>query len=137
MRIVADTNVLISSTFWYGNSDKIIEKTENKEIVLVISKEIIKEFIEVLNYEEIQEKIKNKGLEMRRTVEKIMAISDIVDPIKKIDVIKEDPDDNKILECAFEGSVDYIITKDNHLLKLKEFEGIKIINPAEFLEKLK
>ena len=134
MKITIDTNVLISGSLWKGASDKILERIENKEIELVLSKEIIEEFSEVLNYEEIQNKIKDKNLEMKRTLEKIISISTIVEPKLKFDTVKDDSDDNKILECAFEGKVDYIISKDNHLLNLKEVQGIKILTPEEFLK---
>ena len=60
-------------------------------------------------------------------------VNKIIIPNRKTSVIREDPDDNMILECAIEGNVDYLITNDNHLLKLKEFEGIKIVNPIDFL----
>ncbi len=134
MKITVDTNVLISSAFWYGSSFKIIEKVENKEIELVLSREILEEFMNVLNYEEIQQKIKNKNLEMKRTVEKIISISRIVEPEQRLNVVKEDDKDNKIIECAIEGDVGYIISQDNHLLKLKEYKGIKIILPEDFLK---
>ena len=137
MRITVDTNVLISSTFWCGDSDKIIEKVEHKKLELVLSKEIIEEFAKVLGYEEIQQKIKDKNLEMRRTVEKIVSISKIIDTKQEFDVITEDSDDNKILECAVEGNADYIVSQDVHLLKLKEFNGIKILTPEEFLDVLR
>src|SRR3989344_2501232 len=127
MKITVDTNVLISATFWYGDSERIIEKIESKDIELVLSKEIIEEFARVLNYRDIKEKIKNKNLEIKRTVEKIISISKIVEPLEKLNIVNEDPDDNKILECAKSGEVDFIISNDNHLLKLKEFENIKII----------
>src|SRR3989344_2390387 len=129
MRITVDTNVLISATFWKGNSFRIIEKVENKELDLVLSKDIIKEFIGVLNYEEIQDKIKDKNLEMQRTVEDIISISIVIEPEQEFNIIKDDVKDNIILECAFEGKVDYIITNDKHLLNLKEFKNIKIITP--------
>ena len=83
MKITVDTNVLISATFWYGSSNEIIEKVENKEIALILSKEIIEEFSNVLDYEEIQEKIKDKNLEMKKTVEKIVSISTIIEPTQK------------------------------------------------------
>ncbi|MFH1209698.1 MAG: putative toxin-antitoxin system toxin component, PIN family [archaeon] len=134
MRITVDTNILISATFWKGNSFRIIEKVENKELELVLSKDIIKEFIGVLNYEEIQDKIKDKNLEMQKTVEDIISISIVIEPQQKFDIIKDDVKDNIIIESAFEGKVDYIITKDKHLLKLKEFRSIKIISPEEFLK---
>jgi len=69
MRITVDTNVLISATFWYGDSNEIIEKAERKEIELVLSREIIEEFARALSYKELQEKIKNKNLEMKRTID--------------------------------------------------------------------
>ena len=134
MRITVDTNVLISASFWEGASYKIIWKVENKEIELVISKEIIEEFVNVLEYEEIQRKIKNKNLKMKRTVEKIVFLSTIVEPKQSFNVVEDDPDDNKIIECAVEGNVDYIVSQDKHLLKLREFEGIKIITSKTFLE---
>ncbi len=133
MKITVDTNVLISATFWRGDSNRIIEKVERKEIGLVLSKEIIEEFARVLNYQEIQEKIKNRHLEMMRTVEKIISLSTIVESVEKVNIVKEDAEDNKILECAKAGNVNYIVSNDHHLLNLKEFGGIKIVSPAEFL----
>jgi len=134
MKITVDTNVLISATFWYGDSERIIEKIESKDIELVLSKEIIEEFARVLNYRDIKEKIKNKNLEIKRTVEKIISISKIVEPLEKLNIVNEDPDDNKILECAKSGEVDFIISNDNHLLKLKEFENIKIITSKMLID---
>ena len=84
MKITLDTNVLISATFWHGDSEKIIEKVEGKDIELILSKEIIEEFARVLRYKEIQEKVKNKNLEMKMTVEKIISISKIVEPIERL-----------------------------------------------------
>ena len=50
-----------------------------------------------------------------------------------INLIKDDPDDNAILECAFTAEVEYIVTGDSHLLTLESFKGIKILSPSEFL----
>jgi len=133
-RITVDTNILISATFWHGDSEKIIDKAENKEVTLVLSKEILEEYNQVLEYEEIKEKIKNKNLEMKKAMLKIGTISEIVEVNSKVDAVKEDPDDNKIIECAIDGNSEYIITKDRHLLKLKEHKGIKILTPEEFLK---
>lgn len=134
MKITIDTNVLISSTFWFGDSNKILEKVENQEVELVLSREIIEEFSKVLEYKEIKDKIKNKNLEMKRTIEKIISLSTLVEPTSKFNVIKDDPSDNIILECAVEGKVDFMVTQDKDLLRLKEFKGIRIITPEEFLD---
>jgi len=135
MKITADTNVLISATFWHGPSDRIISKAEAKEIRLVLSEQIIKEYAEVLDYEEIQNKIKNKNLVMKHTLSKIISISNIIGTKTKLNVIKDDPDDNKILECAIDGNVDFIVSNDRHLLKLKEYGNIPILTPDEFAKK--
>lgn len=78
MKITVDTNVLISATFWYGDSFRILERVENKEIELVLSHEIIKEYEEVLAYDDIQEKIQGKNLTMKQTVQKIQTIAILV-----------------------------------------------------------
>ena len=52
-----------------------------------------------------------------------------------IDIIKDDPDDNRILECAVAGNVDCIVTNDKHLLKLKKYNDITIMTPDDFAEK--
>ncbi len=136
MKITVDTNVLISATFWSGASDRLISKIEAKEIQLILSEEILKEYAEVLDYEEIKDKIKDKNLVMKHSIAKILSISDIIITDIKLHIIKDDPDDNKILECAKSGNVDYIITNDNDLLRLVTFEKIPILTPEQFLQKL-
>ena len=74
---------------------------------------------------------------MLKVVQRVINNSKIVEPSVKLDIVKDDSNANKVLECANEGKVDYIITNDGHLLKLKEFEGIKIVTPTEFLRILK
>ncbi len=66
--------------------------------------------------------------------EELLRVATLVVPSKKIDIIKEDPDDNKVLECAIEGNVDYIISGDRHLLKLKEYSGIRIVRASWLLK---
>jgi len=91
----------------------------------------------VIHSDEIIEKTQEKHLLIKSAIIKIIEICTLVEPSRKIDFVKEDPADNKILECAVEANVDYIVTYDKHLLKLKEFEGIQIVSPAKFLEKMK
>ena len=134
MKIVLDTNVLVSGTFWSGCSFEIVKKIDLKEFVLVLSKEIIDEYYQTINSEEIIEKIENKNLIMSETIKKVIENAVIVSPSRKVEAVKEDIDDNKILECAVESRAEYILSYDNHLLKLKEFENIKILTPEEFLK---
>ncbi len=137
IKVVLDTNILVSGTFWTGNSFKIMDLIDKKEIISIISEEIIEEYHKTINKDEIMDKVKDKDLIISNISRKVILNSTIIQPKEKLNVVKEDSDDNKILECAYEGKVDYIITKDNHLLKLKEFKTIKIVKPEEFLKLFK
>ena len=64
----------------------------------------------------------------------IIENSIIVEPTIKLDIVKDDLDDNKFLEAGVTGNVDLIVSQDKHLLKLREYEGIKIVNPEKALE---
>ena len=69
---------------------------------------------------------------IREWIDLIVRNSIIIEPKERINIVKDDPKDNIFIETAVAGNVDYIISQDNHLLKLKEFRGIKIITPEEF-----
>lgn len=137
MKITVDTNVLVSASFWTGNSFRILDLVDKGYVELFLSEKIIEEYAEVIKRSEIEDKILDKDLILNKVVQKVIANSTIIIPSRKLDVVKEDFDDNILLECAVEARVDYIITQDNHLLKLVEFEGIKIITPEEFFNLFK
>ena len=94
---------------------------------------ILSEIIRVSNYP----KFKFSKEQKERLISLLLEIAEMIEPKNKLNVVKDDPTDNKFIECAVEGNADYIITGDNHLQKLKEHRGIKILNPADFLRKLK
>ena len=70
---------------------------------------------------------------IRKWIDLIVRNSIIVEPKERINIVKDDPKDNIFIETAVAGNVDYIISQDNHLLKLKEFRGIKIITPEDLI----
>jgi len=136
IRIVCDINILVSGTYWTGEAHKILDKVDKREIENVISHEIVLDYVETCDSGEIIEKINKHHLKALRTKEKITAMSILVHPKIKLIVVKDDPDDDKIINAAVEGKADYIISYDNHLLKIKDYKGIKILTPKEFLEVL-
>ena len=130
MKIIFDTNVFVSGIFWEGNfCSQIINKWKNKKFELVSSVEIIDELIKTLKNFKIQ--MPDDIIEEFRNL--IIENSIIVNPAIKLNIIKDDLDDNKFLEAGITGNVDLIISQDKHLLKLKEYQGIKILNPEEAL----
>ena len=94
-----------------------------------ISAEMLDEFQGVLQ----GRKFRYPGAIVRTIVNELLAISELVRPTTKVKVIKADPADNRILECALESSVVCIVTGDRHLLELGQFEGIPILDVATFL----
>ena len=132
-KVVLDTNALISSLLKPESKTRDIYGLALRgEIELYTSVDLISELSRVLEYpkfkfEKLQKEIFLKNLIKVATV--------LVDPKLRVNVIKEDPPDNKLLECAVEAKAGYLISGDNeHLLPLENFEGIKIISPSEFLK---
>lgn len=131
-KVVADTNVLISATFWEGASRRILSMAERSEVILLTSMRILEEYAKVLEYPEVTEKMKRRELPMVYNVIKVAKMAKIVKPKARVDAAT-DPDDNKILECAVEGKADCILTYDKHLLRLDGYDGILITTPEELL----
>ena len=127
MRVTVDTNFLISATQWdYSVAHKLLKKLILSDVNIFTTQDILDETVEVLERD-----FKYSKSEAKNIIEKMLLFADLIKPKQKIDIIKDDLDDNKVIECAIESSSDYIITYDKHLLKLKEYEGIKIIKPEE------
>ena len=129
IKIVLDTNVIISGLGWKGKPREIIKLWEKAKITFYISAEMLNEYIEVLERNIIPA---NDYKWFIRLIEEKKNI-EIVKPKKHFNVVKEDPDDNIFLDCGIESNVKYIITGDEHLLKLKKSDNIKILSPVKFL----
>lgn len=132
MNVVYDTNTYISGIFWKGLPRELLLKASAKEVDLFISTEILEEIQRVLkrDFEADESRVKS-------IVDNIIETAEVINVNQKIDVIKADPSDNKILACALECRAKYIVSGDYHLLSLKEYKGIKILKATEFLEKIK
>ena len=128
MKIVLDTNIFISGIFWRGSSNKVILNWKEGKFTLIASLGTISEITKVLK----DFKIRLPDEMIRDWIGLIVRNSIIVEPKEKISIVKDDPKDNIFIETAVAGNADYIITQDNHLLKLKEFRRVKVITPEEF-----
>jgi putative PIN family toxin of toxin-antitoxin system len=67
---------------------------------------------------------------------KLETTGNLIHPTMVLDVVSDDPDDNRVLECAVAGRADYIVSGDRHLLNLKQHAGIAILTAREFLDGL-
>ncbi len=131
INVVLDVNVFISSIISFtGSSHKIIELALENKIKVFVSLDILKELEEKLieEFEQPKEKIE-------RQLALILSYAEVIEPKEKINVIKDDPDDNKFIECASEVNADFIVSWDKHLLTLKSYKNIQIVNPGYFINK--
>ena len=132
MKVTVDTNFLISATQWdYSVAHKLLKKFILSDAKIFITQDILDETAEVL--ERDFEYSKN---EAKNIIEKILLFAKLIEPKQKVEIIKDDPDDNKVIECAIEPSSHYIVTYDGHLLELKDYKGINIMKPEEILKAL-
>jgi len=126
MKIILDTNILIDATNDnFSFTWKIIDLVLQGKILAVASEKILKEYNLI-----IARNIKNKN--DKQKLEDFIARVEIILVNKKLNIIPDDPEDEKFVECAVEANADYIISSDSHLLNLQKYQNVKILNPKDF-----
>ncbi len=130
MKVVIDTNVLISGVFFGGFPRKLLSAIINQKIIACATTEIINEYEEI-----IQEMIKRKQGYINKTIlTPLIKTMEIIEPVTHIEICR-DPDDDKFLECAKDSHAFYIVSGDKDLLVIKKYEDIQIITAKDFCEK--
>jgi uncharacterized protein len=130
IRTVIDTNIFISS-FFGGNPQKIIHLWKSGEILLCLSGPIMDEYIAVLS---------RMGLKKETELEELLRFfargfhTLYTANTPKLNIVEKDPDDNKFIECAVALNAEFIISGDKALKEIKEYMGIKILNPKQFVD---
>lgn len=132
MRVVLDTNVIISALSYGGKPLTLLSLARKGEIELLISPFILDELTRVLQdkFAWNLERAERVRFRLRRVAKKVII------PPNRLTVLADDAD-NRILECAVEGMAQAIVTGDKDLLGLKTYQGIAIVTPAEFLRRIK
>jgi len=131
MRVVLDTNILVSSALG-GALELILDKWSDDAFIVIVTTDILDEYFEVIN----RPKFRLKQETIDKIIRYIYQFAEIIVPTETVQVIKADPTDNKFLEAALFGEADYIVSGDSHLLELKTFRGIPILSAREFIEQL-
>ncbi len=129
LRVTADTNILVSGlAYWRGKPYEFLRIALDGTINLTISQHILNEMADVLarKFYATPEEIAEATLIVRDAAR-------VVAPVVQLDVIREDPADNRILECAVTAGSDYIVTGDKDLPRLGTYDSIKILTVSDFL----
>ena len=134
MKVVLDTNVLISAFLWSSIAKEIFLLAKEQRIIFCATQDILDEFELVLNYPKFKDRLVAIGKTPSDVISEFMAVVECYPDRESPDIhIAADPADEKFLGCALASRADYIISGDKHLLTLKEFRGIPIITPRQFL----
>ena len=128
-KVVIDTNVFISAFGWDGKPEAVLSLMEQRKVVNCITNDIYSELQRVVAYP----KLKFSPSLQVNILEFVFSWSRFVQPKETLTVIAEDPDDDKILACAFAAKAAAIISGDPHLLAIGSYRSIPIMTPAQFL----
>ena len=137
LKAVIDVNLFISGMISKkGNPAKLLQLWRDRAFIVVISEQMVEELVRVLRYPRIRNKYNLKDEDIELAVGTIRRFAIVLADAIKIDVIKDDPDDNKVLACALAVKADYIVSGDNHLLDLGIFENIPIVTVKDFINNI-
>ena len=135
LNVVLDTNVFISAALITdGAPAKIIDAWEKGKFWLIVSDSIIEEIRKVFFYDRIRKRCPKTDEQINQFIDNVQSSGIETPGLLKLKVIEKDPTDDKYIIAAIESQADYIVSGDQHLLELKEYEGIKIVTPREFVE---
>jgi uncharacterized protein len=130
MRVVFDSNVLLAALlFPGGRADAAMARILEGRDELIISLPIIREVLSVL-----ASKFSRDKEELSRVAVILGEMGTLVEPSRRLSVFRDEPD-NRILECGVEGKAEAIVTGDKAMLAVGEYEGVRLITLADYLDK--
>ena len=136
MRVVADTNIIVSGLLWRGNPRLILEAAREGLINLYTSGVLLDELEDVLIREKFAGRLQAAGVRAHELVLGYGALVKVVEPTKIELVVHADPDDDAVIACAISSQSEIIVSGDSHLLELKRYENIRIVTAAELITEI-
>lgn len=133
MRAVIDTNVLISGLLWRGAPHQLLEQACNGRLVLITSPALLAEFAEVIDRPKFGAILERANTSPERVLDDLQRVMEVVKPRALPKPACRDPEDDEVLALAIAACADLIVSGDDGLLGLKEYQGVRIVNPAEAL----
>ena len=137
MRIVADTNVIVSGLLWSGNERLLLDAARDGIVELFVTDKMLSDLDIVLNRPKFDTRLRFKNISRNYLMSEYSILATMIEPTELIEGVSRDPDDDEILSCAFSAGCDVIVTGDLDLLVLEKYRGVKIIRTGELLEELK
>ena len=136
MRVVADTNTLVSGLLWHGNPWRVLDAARAGTLQMYTTAVLLAELEEVLQRPKFAQRLSLAGATSHTLVLGYAALARLVEPAEITPVILADPDDDAVLTCAVATRAEIIVSGDGHLLDLKEYEGIPIVTATQLLTRI-
>ena len=132
MRVMLDTNVLVSvALVAKGASAYLVELWRDGELEIIVTEALIEEVVEVLRRPHIRRRYQVREPDIQAVQHAMRRHGLMVPGVLEVEAVEDDPDDNTILAAAIEGEARYVVTGDQHLLRLGQFQGIPILPPEQ------
>lgn len=136
MRVVPDTNIVISGLLWRGNPRRILDAARDGIIELFTSPILLAELEDVLSRERFAARLAAANVTLRELVDGFSALATVIDAEPIEPVIIRDPDDDAVLACALAAECEIIVSGDDDLLDIKKHQEIRIMTATELLAEL-
>jgi uncharacterized protein len=134
VRLVTDTNVVVSGLLWLGNPGRLLEAAANGRATLYTSPALVAELTATLGAAKLAQRIERSGLTQEELLARYLNVAIVVQPSFVPRIVPNDPDDDHVIACAMAANADFIVSGDSDLLKLEEHQGIRIVKAAEVVE---
>ena len=136
MRLVLDTNVVVSGLLWNGAPARLIDAAQADEVELFTSRVLLAELIRILKRAKFTKAIDAGGLTREQLVLGYADLAMLIEPAEIPPVVANDPDDDQVLACALAAKADLIVSGDRDLLDLKQYQDIPVVTQAEALRRI-
>ena len=133
MRVIADTNVVVSAAFWTGAPFRLIEAAKSGHIALYTSPALLDELGDVLKRPRFAPLLQELRLTPNELIDAYSKLAHRIAPVPIPPIVKDDPDDDAVLACALAAHAHYIVTNDRHLLNLRSYRATQIVPPRDLL----
>lgn len=136
LRVVFDTNVLVSALLWLGPPHALLEQVRNGTLTLISSPALLAELAQVLARPKFDAVLTRSNTSRTQTLAAVRVLAEVIDPRPLAKPVCRDPDDDAVLALAMAAQADCVISGDDDLVSLARFEGIPILPPAQALQRV-
>ncbi|MBX3325871.1 MAG: putative toxin-antitoxin system toxin component, PIN family [Nitrospira sp.] len=134
MRVVADTNVIVSAMLWLGSPHRILVAVEGARLTLYTSPALLRELTGVLNRPKFAARLRELQVSGSELTADYARLAHLVNPQRIRRVVVDDPSDDEVLACALAARAQYIVSGDSDLLRLRSYRDIPILSPRSFVQ---